>query len=244
MIPTHSRTAALGAALLALTGAGAAQAQALTVLPVTIQMTPDQMAVSLTVINQGTSQTSVQVRAFAWGQTGPEGQEVLTATDAVQASPPLATIAPAAAQVIRLVMRRPVRGKEQTYRILLDQVPSAGEPGAVQIALRMSIPVFAEPKTRATAHVQYRIERAAGMTYLVAANDGDRHETLRDISLTNGKGDVVRTETNASPYVLADATRRWRILEPSQLPAAGEVLRLTAKGQDGLIDQRVSVPQS
>lgn len=240
----QSHAAALGVALLALLGADAAHAQALTVLPVTVQMSPDQMAVALTVINQGATETAVQVRAFAWSQTGPDGQELLTVTDAVQASPPLATIAPATAQVIRLVLRRPVRGKEQTYRILLDQVPAAAEAGVVQIALRMSIPVFAEPTTRVAAHVRYRIERAAGETYLVAVNEGDRHETLRDLALKTRAGGAIRTEANASPYILGGATRRWRLLDPVNLPATGDMLRLTASGQDGPVDQQLTVPVS
>jgi fimbrial chaperone protein len=244
MTPSYNRAAALTVAAFFLLAGGSPEAQALTVLPVTVQMTPGQLAVSLTVINQESSETTVQIRAFSWSQSGADGDEQLTASDAVLASPPIATIAPATAQVVRLVLRLPPHGMEATYRILLDQIPPPAQPGVVQIALRMSIPIFAEPATRAVAHVQYRVERHAGQAYLVAVNDGSSHETLRDITLKTSAGSVVKTEADASPYILAGATRRWRITEQASLPASGGTLRLTAQADAGAVDQQVSVSGS
>lgn len=244
MVPTYHRIAALTAALFVLMSGGTARAQALTVLPVTVEMTPGQMAVSLTVINQGTSETSVQIRAYAWSQSGADGEELLTASDVVLASPPQATIPPATAQVVRLVLRRGPKDKESTYRILLDQIPAPAQPGVVQIALRMSIPIFAQPTSVTVPNVKYRVERNAGQIYLVAVNGGGRHETLRDIVLKTTDGKVVKTEANASPYVLAGATRRWRIVDQVGLPATGGTLHLTAHADAGAIDQPVSVSGS
>ena len=244
MTPTYYRTGVLIAALFALMAGGTAMAQALTVLPVTVEMTPGQLAVSMTVINQGTRETSVQIRAYAWSQSGADGEEQLTASDAVLASPPLATIAPATAQVVRLVLRREPKGKEASYRILLDQIPAPAQPGVVQIALRMSIPIFAQPTGVAVASVKYRVERDAGKVYLVAVNGGARHETLRDIVLKTAAGKVVKTEANSSPYVLAGATRRWRIVDQAGLPAPGGTLNLTAHADTGAIDQSVPVSGS
>ncbi len=76
------------------------------------------------------------------------------------ASPPAVTIAPGASQVARLILRKPPEGKEATYRLLVDQIPPPAAPGTVRVALRLSIPVFAEPATRAVAHVQYHVENA------------------------------------------------------------------------------------
>ncbi len=244
MTTSPIRLTALAATLFALSGGVEARAQALTVLPVTVQLSPGQMAVALTVINQGATPTTIQIRTFAWSQSAAGDQDVLTATDAVQSSPPIATIAPATAQVVRLVLRRPVEGKEQTYRILLDQIPSAAKPGEVQVALRMSIPVFAEPAQSAVAHVQYRVERGAAGTYLVASNDGDRHEALRDLVVKTSDGRVIRIESNASPYILVGATRRWRVLDPTGLSAKGEMVNLIATAEAGPIDQQVLVPGS
>jgi fimbrial chaperone protein len=229
----------LGAtALLALAGLQAAyspaEAQGLTVLPVSIQLVPGQMATALTVINQTDSETAFQVRAFAWAQSG-AGDDQLTPTNELLASPPLGTIGAGATQVVRLVLRRPASGHEAAYRILLDQIPPPASPGTVRIALRLSIPVFAEPAGRVAPHVQWRIENDGRQALLVAVNDGTQHETARDLALGAAKVDA-----KTSPYILAGATRRWRILSPSAL-STGASLRLTGRGDAGGIDESVQV---
>jgi fimbrial chaperone protein len=216
-----------------------ARAQSLTVLPVTIQMAPGQMAAALTVINQGDRETSFQVRAFAWRQSGADDQ--LSPTDELLASPPLGTIAPGASQVVRLVVRQPPQGREATYRILLDQIPPPAEPGVVRIALRLSIPVFAVPATRVVAHLLWRVESRGGQTALVAVNDGTSHLVMRDIALRASDGTALQVAANLSPYILAGSTRRWRILTPRLPLAPGAIVRLTANTNGGTVDQQVRV---
>jgi fimbrial chaperone protein len=229
---------AIAAGALALMSAGAADAQSLTVLPVTIQMTPGQLATTLTVINQADAPTAVQIRVFAWNQhDGADSDQLVATTDTVVASPPLATIAPSAAQIVRLVLRKPPQGQESAYRVLIDQIPPAAVPGTVQMALRLSIPIFAEPAVRAAAHVRFHLERTGRDTFLVASNDGNRHEAIRDIVLTTSSGGKLQVEANSSPYILAGATRRWRIVAPPGQPAATGSLRLTARSEGGNIDQ-------
>jgi fimbrial chaperone protein len=245
---THASTATAGrrvttscvfaASLGALLAGGAASAQSLTVLPVNIELGPGQLATTLTVLNQGTAETSVQIRALLWSQS--DGVETLTPSDEVLASPPIATIPAAGSQVVRLVLRHPPKGHEATYRVLLDQIPPPAAPGTVRIALRLSIPIFAEPETRALPHVRYRVETDAGKAYLIASNDGGSHDTIRDIVLTANDGGALKLG-GASPYILAGATSRWRIESAGRAPAPGETLHLTAKANTGVLDQPVPV---
>jgi fimbrial chaperone protein len=144
----------------------AARAQSLSVLPVNIFLVAGQSATTLTVTNQGTSETSIQIRAYAWTQK--DGEDQLAPSDVVVASPPLATIAAGSRQVVRLILRQPPQSGEATYRILIDQIPPPAEPGIVHIVLRLSIPIFAQPAARAIPHVQFHIERDATQLYLVA----------------------------------------------------------------------------
>lgn len=212
-------------------------AQSLTVLPVTIQMPPGQMAGSLTVINQSDAESAFQIRAFAWSQ--PRGESELAPTDALLVSPPLGTIAPRSSQVVRLVLRRPAQDSEASYRILLDQLPGPASPGTVRVALRLSIPIFAEPTNRPIApRLRWRIESEGGQAWLTVTNEGTRHETIRDIALA-GAGPI-GLRGDASPYVLPGATRRWQLLTASRAPPGGS-LRLTARADAGPIDEAVPV---
>lgn len=216
-----------------------AVSQSLSVLPVNILFAPGQKATSLTVTNQGQTETSIQIRGFAWSQQ--TGDDQLAPSDTVVVSPPLATIAPGATQVVRLILRQPPQEREATYRIIVDQIPPPGQAGIVRIVLRMSIPIFAEPTTRIASHVQFRIERDARSAFLVAHNDGAHHEKLRDVELWTSDGRKLDTKSNASPYVLAGATRRWPIDAQGSLPQPSETLRLTAHADSGAIEQQVRV---
>ena len=219
----------------------AANAQSLSVLPVNIFLQPGQKATTLTVTNHGTTDTSIQIRAFAWSQT--LDTDPLKATDAVLVSPPIATIAAGATQVVRIILRETPKSQESTYRILLDQIPPPSEPGIVHVVLRLSIPIFAEPDAHAAPHVLFNVERdAAGKIYLVGINDGQRHDAIRDIVLWMGDGTKFKTAASALPYILAGSTRRWLVLpEGPAKPVPTKSLRLTAGSDSGPIEQQVIV---
>ena len=225
--------------LIFLLAGGVAAAQSLMVLPVNIQMTPGQGAATLTVTNRGDSETAVQIRVYAWSQQG--GNDQLTDSDAVLVSPPLTSLAAGATQTIRLVLRHPAQGREATYRILLDQIPPPAVPGTVRVVLRMSIPIFAQPASRAVARLEFHIERDGEHSYLVAINDGLRHESVRDIVLSTSDGRMLKIESNSLPYILAGATKRWTIADLGPLPLTSETLRMTAQGDAGAIEQQVHV---
>jgi fimbrial chaperone protein len=216
-----------------------AGAQALAVLPVNILVQPGQKAATLTVTNQGNTETAIQIRSFAWNQ--PDGTDQLTTSDAVVVSPPLASIAAGATQVIRIILRESPQSSEDTYRILVDQIPPKAEPGVVHIVLRMSIPIFAQPVTRAVPHVQFHLESDAGELYVVGVNDGLHHEAIRNIELSTSDGRTLKADSSSSPYILAGVTRRWHIVLEGPPPSSSEKLRLTAHADAGAIEQQVSV---
>jgi fimbrial chaperone protein len=137
-------------------------------------------------------------------------------------------------------LRQAPAAREAAYRILLDQIPPPAAPGTVRLALRLSIPVFAEPAARAAPQLQWSIESAGGRVFLVAVNSGTRHETVRGIALLAADGAALQVEAQTPPYVLAGAARRWLIPGLRSLPP-GSTLRLTAGGDGGAIDQMVRV---
>lgn len=233
---TAARIAAAVAIFLAVRPAGA---QALSVMPVNVFLSPGQRTATLSVTNSGDKPTSIQVRAYDWSQKNDEDQ--LTASKVVAVSPPLVTIAPTATQVVRLILRQPPAGGEATYRIILDQIPGPHEPGVVQMVLRLSIPVFAAPATKAVPKVQFHLEREGDKLLLVGVNSGQSHETFRDISVTTGGGRKLELKEKASPYLLAGATRHWELNAQGYAPKSAESSKLTAHGITGDIDEQIGV---
>ena len=230
--------AVLAAILAAILAVSPVAAQPLGISPVAFRMAPGQAATSLTVTNQGNRPSAIQLRVFAWNQD--KGEDELVPTDQLIVSPPITTIAPSATQVVRLMLRRPATGKEASYRILLDQIPAAAEPGVVQVALRVSMPLFAAPATRTASALGYHLERRDGRRWLVVVNTGTRHATVRDIHLTTKDGQRLTIADALLPYVLAGATRRWPIVEPGGAAPSQSIVELSAHGDLGPI--RVLVP--
>jgi fimbrial chaperone protein len=224
--------------VISLTGA-AARAQMLSVWPVNIFLPPGQRAATLSVTNSGNSVTGIQVRAYAWNQK--DGDDQITATRMVIASPPLASIPPGATQVVRLVLRQLPQDRESTYRVLVDQIPPPAEPGVVHMVLRLSIPIFAEPRIRVAAQVKFHMESHIGKVVLVGINSGLSHETIRDIVITTGDGHKLKTVSSSSPYILAGTTQYWLLETQGYLPQTSEALQLTAHALSGVIHQQVSV---
>lgn len=240
MISLHRRIAPYSlAAIAVLSAALSAKSQSLSVLPVNIQMAPGEQATALTVTNEGTGKTAVQIRVYKWNQEADNDE--LTATNEVVVSPPIASIAPGDSQLVRLILRHPAQGREATYRILLDQIPPPAELGVVHVVLRLSIPIFAQPAARAVADVQFHLEVEDRQMYLVADNHGLRHEAIRGIELQASDGRKLKVESGASPYILAGTTRHWKIETSDSLPLPDGDLHLTAHSDAGAIEQQVRV---
>lgn len=218
---------------------GAARAQGITVMPVSITMLAGQMATSVTVTNHNSGEASFQVRPFAWTQHN--GQDQLVPADNLLVSPPIATIPPGQSQIMRLVLRKPPQHQESTWRILIDQIPAPAQPGTVQIALRLSIPIFAEPAARIGPDVRWHVENDHGQVWLVGVNRGAEHDLIRNIVLETAGGQTLKVAENAPPYILPGATHRWRILNAGPALPAGTTLRMTATGLHGPIRQSLRV---
>ncbi|MGB8839961.1 MAG: fimbria/pilus periplasmic chaperone [Aliidongia sp.] len=239
-ISVHWRSALAGVALFAPLPAISeiAAAQSLEVAPVTIELAAGAMATTLSVTNHGTETTPIQVRAFVWDQQ--DGVDHLTTTDDLMASPPIAQVAPEGTQVIRLVLHRPVGTIERSFRLLIDQIPSAEATGTVRFALRLSIPVFAEPSAHVAATLIWRVANLGnGRGELIATDTGGRHTKIRDAGLASADGDFPAIGVNVAPYVLAGATRRWPIILehiPSSTP-----LHLTAATDSGRVDRILTI---
>ena len=215
-----------------------ARAQGLEVTPTNVLLAPGQGAAALTVVNHEDHKVSFQIRGFAWRQDG-QGNDVLVPSDALLASPPIATIEPGATQVVRLILRQPAQGQEATYRILFDQLPPPHEAGVVRILLRLSIPVFAEPQTQVAPRLHWHIANQGGRWWLIVSNDGNRHLTLGNLKLVGPDQRELKVDVRSPPHILAGATRRWPIDTTTAL-SPKDVVRLTATADVGTIDERIS----
>lgn len=124
---------------------GAGHANDFTVSPTSIRVAPGQQVATLTVKAGGPGATRGQVRVMRWFRDGGDGR--LAATRDVVASPPALRMAPNQELTIRLVRTVKTKvGKEECYRVLLDQLPGESQKGQlVKFTVRHSVPVCFGP---------------------------------------------------------------------------------------------------
>ncbi|WP_322024256.1 molecular chaperone [Burkholderia sp. BCC1977] len=190
-----------------------AHASTLQISPVMVELHADQPAAGVSLRNTGDKPLYGQVRVFAWTQTS--AGDVLVPTQGVVASPPIVQIAPNADQLVRLVRAAPGPvPAEQSYRLLIDEIPPADAAPAngVQVRLRYSVPVFvgsAVPNVQ--PQLDWHLEKHDDAWFLRVENHGARHAQIGALTLRNAAGESYAVSGGLFGYALAGTRREWRL---------------------------------
>jgi len=209
--PSARQAAAASAAVLAAALAGQAHAASLQISPVMINLRAAQTASGISLQNDGDVPIYGQVRVFVWDQKG--GDDVLTPTDELIASPPVMQIGPKSTQTIRLVRRTgPAGGPERQFRVLIDEVPTTAEAReGVAIKLQYSVPVFVAATAPDVApQLAWQFFRRDGAWYLRVTNSGTLHAQIGATTLQAGGKDHELSK-GLLGYALAGRQREWRL---------------------------------
>ena len=119
-------------------------AASIRVAPISVHAPAGGNTTSVRLWNDDRRAVGVQVRIFKWSVRN--GKDVLEPTRDVVVSPPMTTLVPGTANVVRIVRvaKRPVE-KQERYRLIVDQLPDrTGKSGTVKIMVRHAIPVYFE----------------------------------------------------------------------------------------------------
>jgi fimbrial chaperone protein len=230
------RTAWLLAALAAFLTPTVVGAQAsLRVQPLSVEVSSPSQSTSITLQNNGNEVLSLQLRVFDWSQA--DGEDRLTPTTEVVASPPVARIAPGSSYTVRIARTAgaAAAGAEESYRLWIDELPPAAarrsEGGQVDVRMRFDLPVFFHGRDTAP-EVSWSARRSGGELVLEAVNSGTRHARIEGLELREGD-DAVSFGDGLNGYVLAGSTRRWTTPAGSAAGLAGSSATVvTGVGED------------
>ncbi|MDE1182786.1 molecular chaperone [Paraburkholderia sp.] len=221
---TGLRTLLLAVCTLAMTLASAHGAT-LQISPVMVDLPADSNASGLTLRNPGDKPLYGQVRVYRWDQEN--GEDTLTPTQDVVASPPMIQIAARSEQLVRLVRTAPPpNGAEESYRVLIDELPEADATPAngVTIRLRYSVPVFLEPGAQTgTPKLAWHLFHAGDGWELRADNTGKRRAQIAAVQLVNGAGSTFEINKGLLGYALPGRGRTWRLPLPANADLSGQV---------------------
>ncbi|KJH62328.1 fimbrial biogenesis chaperone [Acinetobacter calcoaceticus] len=203
--------------------------------PVTVELLSNQNASSLSLYNQSSESTDLQVRVFEWNQKN--GQDQLIPTDEIAVSPPFLKLKPNDSYNLRVVRinPKPVSG-EKTYRIIIDELPkpvdSRKADQGINVLLRSSLPVFVVNKDAITK-LSWKIDANQKAPSLNISNIGNRHALLNNLTLvdaTANKSYPIKVNT-VNGYILAEQARSYTINNFTYQPNHKYSVSLTMNGK-------------
>jgi fimbrial chaperone protein len=215
------------------------------VSPVRVDLSVRKTTAAMTVRNDSEKPVVIQLHATAWTQAG--GQDSTTPTTDLIATPPLFTLQPQGAQIVRLGLRKPdtLATTEQTFRVFLQEVPPPPKPGdqGVTMALRLSIPVFVAPASPKGPALLWRADmQPDGDINLRVENTGDTHSQITQLRLFADKADKPVVGLDVVNYVLAGQSREWKLKPESGPASTNRRFHLVAETDAGRADTELELP--
>jgi fimbrial chaperone protein len=228
-----------GLAVLMASPSAMLQAASLQVAPVSVEVTAPGAASTMKLRNEGTQPLDAQIRVFRWTQV--DGVDTLTPADDVAASPPQVALRPKTDYVVRVVRtsKEPV-AKEETYRLLIDELPSRTGVGAatVTIALRYSIPVFFTAPGIAAPKLSWELQQRNNKALIAVSNGGDRRIRLSKLKFTDSKGGIASFGDGLAGYVLGHSTKTFPVPASAKGFGAGGLASISAQSDVGPVEAK------
>jgi fimbrial chaperone protein len=215
----------------------------LAVQPLSLTLPAAQFSTAVTLTNNGDKPVTLQAEVFDWQQIN--GEDQLSETRSLVASPAVVEVPAGAQQIIRvgrLVTATPA-SKEQAYRLKISEIPTDKPMGQVSSILQLVLPLFVPPRTSSNTPNKAAIKaeaRADGQHLLLQlVNLGNQRGRLTMVKVESG-GQSIELPQNA--YVLAGSQRTLRLpySEFAGLPVGDAVLTLTYDRKGGT--QTVPLP--
>lgn len=212
--------------------------------PIRVDLTGQSRSAAVTVRNSGDDPVVVQITVQAWSQDA--SKDVLTATNDVIVSPPIATIPAGQEQIVRIAMRRaPDAQRELSYRLFLQEVPPPPRPGfqGLVVALRIGLPIFVQPRQGpGKADLVWNLDTGSPQALrLKLDNKGSAHIQISTIELFRRSEKDAVAEFSGLAYVLPGQTRDWDLKLRDPAIKRGERLRMKVSTDAGSIDTEIEL---
>lgn len=201
--------------------AGNANAAGFQVSPVRLELSARASSALLNVRNQSNEPIRFQVTGFAWKQS--EGGEVrLLPTKDISFFPSMLIVPPGGSRKVRVGALTPPGASEQTYRVIVEQLPSLQPPGpaaanTVRVLTKMSIPVFLAALAPTARPSVEGLTLSGGHLSFLVRNRGNTHLMNRTLHLvtTDSADQVTYDKSAVGWYVLGAGTRRYNLALPA-----------------------------
>jgi len=181
---------------------------------VQIHLPAGRNAASLKITNSDAAPVSIRVTALAWTQI--DGSDVYTPTNDVIVSPPIFTIAPSKAQLVRIGLRQ--RSGPIAYRVLFEEI-TREQPadGQIKVLLSLNLPLYLLPKSGGKPELSWSAWRnRAGELFIEGRNRGPVRGQVVELSAGQGASRIILSKQMG--VVLPGSARRWKVVKQN-IPA-------------------------
>lgn len=195
----------------------AASGPAFKVDPISVTLPRGNSSTLVSVVNQGDTKVRFQVTGSAWQQSS-AGEMQLEPTQALIFFPTVFTLDAGETRKIRVGVTTPPQNVERTFRLTIQQLPPLEQVIAptkgvqVNTLLRVSIPVFVEPASQATAGYDITSPTFSnGALHFEYTNTGNTHVLLDGVEVIGkaASGMTLFDYKDRAWYVLAGGRRFW-----------------------------------
>ena len=203
-------------------------AASLQVAPISVAFSPQEKAKEIWLTNTSERPIRAQTRVLIWSQVA--GQDQVNPTRDLVASPSITEIKAGEQQLIRIIRIAPQNiAVEQTYRLLIDELPSSGQADAqtgLQLLLQYSIPVFIQPTDSIAMRNGLTLLNQVNFQYqnqqLIVKNNAKSHIRISELTYINPNGERLPLINGLVGYALAGQSMRWDIPESKKILPNGK----------------------
>lgn len=205
------------------------------VSPIILNLSAQQQIGTFTIYNSSDQSTVVQLSLRQWSQKNM--QDNYAPTIDLIVTPPIIRIAGNSSQLIRVGLLHPVNNQQElAYRLYAQEVPKPPAPGfkGLQIALRISVPVFITPVTTVNSQLIWQAKRLSGNTLQIKLiNTGNVHTKISQLTFINPITKQTWSDQTEFTYVLPGQYYVWTIKGKNVYPADLNNVELTALTDQG-----------
>ena len=230
---------------LALAGATRVQASLFNVSPVKIFLSAETKSALLNIRNDSAEKMRFELVVYSWNQNS-LGEMVLTPTTDIVFYPSLLSLEPGEERKVRIGILSPAIASEKTYRIFVEELPSARKVQGqhIHILTRLGIPIFVQPEKQTTNPRIEDMKVQQGKFSFNARNKGNVHLLVQSLRIRGigAEGGVLLEAEVPGWYVLAGSHSAFQLDLSKKTCDQLEILTLDLETERGSVRQEFAVP--
>lgn len=216
--------------------------------PLKVVLSPQKNSEILSIHNSANLPLRLQIEAKNWS-VGANGEWVLTDTDDLIYTPELLEIGPGQDAVLRVGSDNPPDEKEQSYRLLMTEIPDASTAtttkNGVELKVRtqLSLPVFIEPPVpvQPELHITNVQQKNADMRISII-NKGTQRTDAQGVSVNvlDASGKSIDKQQETISYALSNSSVNLDLKVKPETCAVSDSVQVTFTSPVETLTQKIS----